>query len=90
MSKTVRTLLRVSSKQQLHDDDIPVQRAEVEQFINQHPDWEFDKEYIEKAISLCVEYSNINGYGFYIEKNEETIEIINIIDEEMKENDSRL
>lgn len=51
MSKKVRTLLRVSSKQQLHDDDIPVQRAEVEQFINQHPDWEFDKEYIEKAIS---------------------------------------
>ena len=29
-------------------------------------------QYIEKAISLCVEYSNINGYGFYIEKNEET------------------
>ena len=51
MSKKVRTLLRVSSKQQLHDNDIPVQRAEVEQFINQHPDWEFDKEYIEKAIS---------------------------------------
>ncbi|MBQ6887883.1 MAG: recombinase family protein [Lachnospiraceae bacterium] len=51
MSKKVRTLLRVSSKQQLHDDDIPVQRAEVEQFINQHPDWEFDREYIEKAIS---------------------------------------
>lgn len=41
-------------------------------------------QYIEKAISLCVEYSNINGYGFYIEKNEETIEIINIIDDEHK------
>ena len=49
--KRVNCLYRVSSKQQLHEDDIPVQRAEVEQFINQHPDWEFDKEYIEKAIS---------------------------------------
>jgi len=51
MSKKVRTLLRVSSAQQLHDDDIPIQRAEVEQYIAKHDDWEFDKEYIEKAIS---------------------------------------
>lgn len=49
--KRVRTLLRVSSKQQLHDDDIPIQRAETEQFIAKQPDWEFDKEYIEKAVS---------------------------------------
>lgn len=49
--KRVRTLLRVSSKQQLHDDDIPIQRAEAEQFIAKQPDWEFDKEYIEKAVS---------------------------------------
>ena len=41
-------------------------------------------QYIEKAISLCVDYSNINGYEFYIEKDEETIEIINIIDDEHK------
>ena len=41
-------------------------------------------QYIENAISLCVEYSNINGYEFYIEKDDETIEIINIIDEEHK------
>ncbi|MGN0401225.1 MAG: recombinase family protein [Acetatifactor sp.] len=49
--KRVRTLLRVSSKQQLHDDDIPIQRAEAEQFIAKQPDWEFDREYIEKAVS---------------------------------------
>lgn len=49
--KRVRTLLRVSSKQQLHDDDIPIQRAEAAQFISKQSDWEFDKEYIEKAVS---------------------------------------
>ncbi len=49
--KRVRTLLRVSSKQQLHDDDIPIQRAEAEQFIAKQQNWEFDKEYIEKAVS---------------------------------------
>jgi DNA invertase Pin-like site-specific DNA recombinase len=51
MSKKVRTLLRVSSRQQLHDDDIPIQRAEAEQFIAKHSDWEFDKEYLEKGVS---------------------------------------
>ena len=51
MGKKVRTLLRVSSKQQLHDDDIPVQRAEAEQYIAKRSDWEFDKEYIEKAVT---------------------------------------
>ena len=45
--KRVRTLLRVSSKQQLHDDDIPIQRAEVNDYITKQPDWELDKEYIE-------------------------------------------
>lgn len=49
--KKVRTLLRVSSKQQLHGDDIPVQREEAKRFISDKPDWEFDKEYIEKAVS---------------------------------------
>lgn len=51
MSKRVRTLLRVSSKQQLHDDDIPIQRAEAGQYIEKHTDWVFDKEYLEKGIS---------------------------------------
>lgn len=49
--KRVRTLLRVSSRQQLHDDDIPIQRAETADFIAGHPDWEFDREYVEKAVS---------------------------------------
>lgn len=49
--KRVRTLLRVSSKQQLHDDDIPLQRAETKDYIKTHEDWVFDKEYIEKAVS---------------------------------------
>ncbi len=49
--KRVRTLLRVSSRQQLHDDDIPVQRAEAKSYIANRPDWEFDREYIEKAVS---------------------------------------
>ena len=51
MSKRVRTLLRVSSRQQLHDDDIPLQRAEAHKYIATHKDWEFDKEYIERAVS---------------------------------------
>lgn len=51
MSKKVRTLLRVSSRQQLHDDDIPIQRAEAGQYMKLHPDWIFDREYVEKAVS---------------------------------------
>lgn len=51
MSKRVRTLLRVSSRQQLHDDDIPIQRAEAQQYIARHADWVLDKEYLEKGIS---------------------------------------
>ena len=48
--KLVRTLLRVSSRQQLHGDDIPLQRAETKNFIEQHSEWAFDREYIEKAV----------------------------------------
>ena len=51
MAKRVRTLLRVSSKQQLHDDDIPLQRAETHRYIATHKDWVFDKEYLERAVS---------------------------------------
>lgn len=51
MGKRVRTLLRVSSRQQLHDDDIPMQRAQAEQYIAGRPDWVFDREYMEKAVS---------------------------------------
>lgn len=49
--KKVNILLRVSSQQQLHDDDIPVQRSECMNFISTHDDWTFQKEYVEKAVS---------------------------------------
>lgn len=49
--KRVICLYRVSSKQQVHDDDIPLQRTECKMFIEKHMDWEFKGEYIEKAIS---------------------------------------
>lgn len=49
--KRVRTLLRVSSRQQLYDDDIPIQRAELADYIAGQPGWEFDGEYVEKAVS---------------------------------------
>lgn len=49
--KRVNILLRVSSQQQLHDDDIPVQRSECMNFISTHNDWAFQKEYVEKAVS---------------------------------------
>ena len=51
MSKKVRTLLRVSSRQQLHENDIPIQRAEAKAYIEGKPDWIFDGEYMEKAVS---------------------------------------
>lgn len=49
--KRVNCLYRVSSKQQLHEDDIPVQRAECKLFIDKITDWEFNKEYLEPAVS---------------------------------------
>ena len=49
--KRVNCLLRVSSKQQLHGDDIPVQREECRAYIEKHSDWQFQKEYLEKAVS---------------------------------------
>lgn len=49
--KKVNCLLRVSSKQQLHGDDIPVQRTECMEYVNRNPEWKFQKEYVEKAVS---------------------------------------
>lgn len=49
--KRVNCLLRVSSKQQLREDDIPVQRKECQCYLAMHSDWTFQKEYIEKAVS---------------------------------------
>lgn len=51
MTKKVRTLLRVSSKQQLHDDDIPIQRGELQEYIDKQDGWVLDKEYMERAVS---------------------------------------
>lgn len=49
--KKVRCLYRVSSRQQLHEDDIPLQRKECKDYIATHKDWIFENEYIEKGIS---------------------------------------
>ncbi len=49
--KRVNCLYRVSSRQQLYEDDIPIQRAECMQYLNTHVDWIFQKEYVEKAVS---------------------------------------
>ena len=46
--KKVRCLYRVSTVKQLDKNDIPMQRIECQKFIEYHPDWMFDKEYIEK------------------------------------------
>ena len=49
--KKVRCLYRVSTLKQLDENDIPMQRIECKKFIDMMPDWEFDKEYIEKGVS---------------------------------------
>jgi DNA invertase Pin-like site-specific DNA recombinase len=49
--KRVRCLYRVSTVKQLDKNDIPMQRIECKKFIDNMPDWIFDKEYIEKGVS---------------------------------------
>lgn len=49
--KKVRCLYRVSTGKQLDKNDIPMQRIVCKEFIDKMPEWEFDKEYIEKGIS---------------------------------------
>lgn len=44
-------MYRVSSRQQLHEDDIPMQRSECLSYLGKRSDWEFQKEYVEKAVS---------------------------------------
>ena len=80
--KRVRTLLRVSSKQQLHDDDIPIQRAEAADYIAKRPDWEFDKEYIENVLGMSPHDKEV---ALYEGKNVE--EIYNLTDEYLDELD---
>ncbi|WP_177217918.1 recombinase family protein [Paenibacillus algorifonticola] len=47
----VACLYRVSSKKQLTDDEIPMQRRACSDFIQSKPEWVFVKEYIEGAVS---------------------------------------
>lgn len=47
----VACLYRVSTKQQMIEDDIPAQRNACLDFIAKHPDWEFVGEYSEKGVS---------------------------------------
>ena len=49
--KKVRCLYRVSTGRQLDKNDIPMQRIVCKEFIEQMPNWIFDKEYIEKGVS---------------------------------------
>ncbi len=49
--KKVRCLYRVSTGKQLDQNDIPMQRIVCKEFIEKMPEWEFDKEYIEKGVS---------------------------------------
>ncbi len=65
--KRVRCLYRVSSKQQLHDDDIPMQRAECKKFIEKFQDWSLEYEYVEKAIS---------GFKMHIKDRDVLMEIM--------------
>ena len=46
-------LYRVSTKQQLEDDDIPMQKREIEKFVNNYPGGVLlkDKQYYEKGIT---------------------------------------
>lgn len=65
--KRVRCLYRVSSKQQLHDDDIPMQRAECKKFIERFQDWHLEHEYVEKAIS---------GFKMHVRERDVLMEIM--------------
>lgn len=49
--KRVRCLYRVSTVKQLDKNDIPMQRIECMKYIERMPNWQFDKEYIEKGVS---------------------------------------
>jgi DNA invertase Pin-like site-specific DNA recombinase len=49
--KRVATLYRVSTKGQLDENDIPMQRKACHEFINNKTDWKVVKEYTEKGVS---------------------------------------
>lgn len=49
--KRVMCLYRVSTKQQVTEDDIPMQRNACLEFISKQNNWEFVGEYVEKGVS---------------------------------------
>jgi len=51
MHKRVACLYRVSTKMQVEQDDIPMQKNACKTFIGQKPDWILTKEYAEKGVS---------------------------------------
>ena len=68
--KKVLTLYRVSTKGQVDPkDDIPMQRRECLAFIQQHDDWQFFDERLEKGVS---------GYKVSAQKRDVILEIKNL------------
>ena len=51
MPKRVYCLYRVSTKQQVEKDDIPMQRQYCHEFVESKDDWEIVKEFSEKGVS---------------------------------------
>jgi site-specific DNA recombinase len=51
MAKRVYCLYRVSTKQQVEKDDIPMQKQRCHEFVADKDDWEIVKEFSEKGIS---------------------------------------
>ena len=51
MAKRVYCLYRVSTKQQVEKDDIPMQRQRCHEFVADKDDWEIAKEFSEKGVS---------------------------------------
>ena len=51
MAKRVYCLYRVSTKQQVEKDDIPMQRQRCHEFVADKDDWEIVKEFSEKGVS---------------------------------------
>jgi DNA invertase Pin-like site-specific DNA recombinase len=51
IKKRVACFYRVSTKQQVVENDIPAQRNACLSFIAQHNDWEYTAEYLEKGVS---------------------------------------
>ena len=66
--KRVKCLYRVSTKKQVENDDIPMQRQYFRDFATQHPDWEIIDEVYEKGVS---------GYKVHAEDRDELNQLRN-------------